>query len=190
MTDWGAHHFDTVQWALDADETGPVEIVPGAEQVDMLTYRYANGVHVYHGGAGDYGRGGGILFTGTEGRIGLGRNNLWTDPPSIMRKPIGPDEVRLYRSPANDGPLFADCRGPHDCNRIGHLRDWLACLRTRQNPAAPAEVGCRSVTVCHLGNLAYWLGRPLQWDPGRERFIGDDEANRWLDRPKRAPWTL
>jgi hypothetical protein len=52
------------------------------------------------------------------------------------------------------------------------------------------EVGCRSVTVCHVGNLAYWLKRPLKWDPVKEEFVGDDEANRWLDRPKRAPWTV
>jgi hypothetical protein len=52
------------------------------------------------------------------------------------------------------------------------------------------EAGCRSVTVCHLGNIAYWLNRPLKWDPAKEQFVGDDEANRWLDRPKREPWTL
>ena len=68
--------------------------------------------------------------------------------------------------------------------------NWLDCIRTRQRPICDVEIGCRSVTVCHLGNLAYWLKRPLRWDPAKEEFVGDAEANRWLDRPKREPWTI
>ena len=71
-----------------------------------------------------------------------------------------------------------------------HHNNWLECIRTRQKPICEAEIGCRSVSICHLGNLAYWLKRPLRWDPDKEVFLGDDEANRWLDRPKRAPWRL
>ena len=114
-----------------------------------------------------------MVFFGTEGKIAVSRGSLYTWPESIMAKPIGPDEVSLYPYPPGD-----------------HKGDWLRCIRSRQKPVADVEVGCRTVTVCHLGNLAYWLRRPLKWDPVKEEFIGDADANRWLDRPKREPWTL
>jgi len=88
---------------------------------------------------------------------------------------------RWGRAPLRHRPV-----GPRD----GHQSDWLQSIRTRERPICDVEVGCRSVTVCHLANLAYWLMRPLAWDPVEEEFIGDPEANRWLDRPKRAPWTM
>ena len=167
MTDWGAHHFDIAQWGLGMDGSGPVEIIPpDGKDVKLLTYKYANGVTMTHG---DGGRG--VLFTGTEGKVEVARGFLRTYPDSLMQKPIGPDEVHLYRSP-------------------GHHDDWFRSIRTRQKPICDVEIGCRSVSVCHLGNLAYWLGRPLRWDPVKEQFIGDPAANRWLRRPKREPWTL
>lgn len=168
MTDWGHHHFDIVQWALDKDDSGPVEIIPpNGKDVKYLTYIYDNGVEVYHRGA----QGADIEFKGTEGRIMVDRGKLLTDPPTIKEKPIGSDEVHLYES-------------------RGHKRNWLDCIQTRRKPICDVEIGCRSVTVCHLGNLAYWLKRPLKWDPAKEQFPGDEEANRWLDRAKREPWSL
>ncbi len=170
MTNWGSHHFDIVQWAMGMDESGPVEIAPpDGKDVKLLTFTYANGVRVYHGGV--TGKGKGILFTGTEGAIEVNRNYLSAEPEAILRQPVGPGEIQLYRS-----------RNHHD--------DWLQAIRTRKRPICDVETGCRSVTVCHLGNIAYWLRRPLKWDSVKERFIGDDEANRWLDRPRRAPWSL
>ena len=68
--------------------------------------------------------------------------------------------------------------------------DFLYSVRTRQKPFRDIEIAHRAATVCHLGNIAYGLGRPLKWDPVKEEFVGDAGANRWLDRPKRAPWTL
>ena len=87
-----------------------------------------------------------------------------------MEEPLGPDEVHLRRSP-------------------GHHADWIRCIRTRRRPICDVEIGCRSVTVCHIGNIAYWLKRPLTWDPVKEEF-GDAEANHWLDRAKREPWRI
>jgi predicted dehydrogenase len=169
MTDWGAHHFDIAQWALGMDASGPVEIVPpDGRGVKWLTYVYANGIEVYHGGGPG---GAGVVFHGTRGRIGVDRGTLWTDPPHLLNTPTLPDEVRLYRADSNKG-------------------NWLACIRTRRRPICDVEIGCRSVTVCHLGNIAYWLKRPLRWDPVREEFPGDPEANRWLDRAKRPPWHI
>jgi len=169
MTDWGAHHFDICQWALDKDDSGPVEIIPpNGKDVKLLTFRYDNGVEVYHMGA----QGAQIEFKGTEGRIMVDRRTLRSDPPSIAQKPLGPNEVHLRNSGGD------------------HKRHWLECVRSRQRPICDVEIGCRSVSVCHLGNLAYWLKRPLRWDPAREEIVGDPEAARWLDRPKRAPWRV
>jgi predicted dehydrogenase len=168
MTDWGAHHFDIAQWGMGMDHSGPVEIIPpDGKDVRWLTYRYANGVTLTHNGPG----GNGVVFKGTEGKIEVNRGHLRTWPDSMMRKPTAANEVHLYRSP-------------------GHQTDWLRSIRTRQKPICDVEVGLRSVTVCHLGNIAYWLGRPLKWDPTEEHFLGDPEANRWCDRPRREPWTL
>ena len=167
MTDWGAHHFDIAQWGMGTDDTGPLEIIPpDGKDVPRLTYKYASGVTVYHGGGGN-----GVVFHGTEGKIEVNRGHLETWPSNLKEKPIGPNEVHLYASP-------------------GHHDDWLRAIRTRQKPICDVEIGARSVTVCHLGNLAYWLKRPLRWDPAKEQFVGDAEANRWLDRPRRDPWTL
>jgi len=170
MTDWGAHHFDIAQWALDMDNSGPVEIIPpNGKDVERLTFKYANGVLMYHGGY--TGPTSGVLFTGTDGKIEVGRDHLATYPEEIMKEPLAPGDVHLYKSP-------------------GHRRDFLDCVKERRRPVCDVEIGHRSVTVCHLGNLAYWLKRPLKWDPAKEEFVGDPHADRWLDRPKRAPWHL
>jgi len=167
MTDWGAHHFDIAQWGLGMDESGPVEIIPpDGKDHKRLTYKYANGVTMYHGGA--TGRAG-VEFIGDKGRVMVNRGYIETDPPDLVNEFIGPEETRLYRSP-------------------GHHDDWLNCIKTRQRPICDVEVGHRSASVCHLGNTAYWLNRPLKWDPVAEEFVNDPEANRQLIRPMRAPW--
>jgi len=166
MTDWGAHHFDIVQWALGMDGSGPVEIYPpDGKDHKSLTYKYANGVTMSLGDAN------GILFTGTKGKVEVNRGYLRTWPDSIGKEPIGPNDVRLYDSP-------------------DHIQNWIDCVRSRKTPICDVAIGASSVTVCHIGNIASWLGRPLKWNPDKRVFIGDEEANRWLDRPYRAPWSL
>jgi predicted dehydrogenase len=166
MTDWGAHHFDIAQWGMGMDGHGPVEILPpDGHGRETLEYRYETGVRVLHGGAN------GVLFTGTAGKVEVNRGYFRSWPEEIGEEPLGPGSLRLYRSP-------------------GHVQDWVNCIRSRQRPICDVAIGCSSVTVCHLGNIAYWLGRPLRWDPVRREIVGDREASRWLDRPKRAPWRL
>lgn len=166
MTDWGAHHFDIAQWGMGMDGSGPVEIIPpNVAETNTLTYRYANGVTMYHGGAN------GILFTGTEGKIEVNRGHFKTWPDRIGQEPLGPNDVHLYESP-------------------GHHQDWVNCIRTRRRPICDVAIGASSITVCHLGNIAWWLGRTIRWDPAKQEILGDEAAGRWLDRPKRAPWRL
>jgi len=176
MTDWGAHHFDIAQWALGMDDSGPVEITPpDGKDVKRLTYRYANGVVMYHGGkpkveGKEYGFG--VVVVGTQGEVCMDRGRFRTYPEELGKDYVANSlPVKLYKS-------------------SNHLQDFLKCVRSRQRPICDVEVGARSVTVCHLGNLAYWNKRALKWDPKKETFIGDAEANTWLDVPKRAPWKL
>ncbi|NUM53238.1 MAG: Gfo/Idh/MocA family oxidoreductase [Candidatus Hydrogenedentes bacterium] len=169
MTDWGAHHFDIAQWGLGMDESGPVEVYPPDDTHERLTYVYANGVIVQHGG----GSGGkaGVEFIGDAGRVMVNRGYLETDPAHLINELAGPNEIRLYESNS-------------------HADNWLECIRTRRKPICDVEVGARTITVCHLGNIAYHLERPLKWDPVVERFVGDEEANRNLAKAMRSPWTL
>jgi predicted dehydrogenase len=166
MTDWGAHHFDIAQWGLGMDGSAPTEIIPAnREKKTPLTYVYANGVTMFHGGAN------GVKFTGTEGVIEVNRGYLASWPDSIIKEPIGSSEIHLY-------------------NSNNHRQNWLDCIKTRKQPICNADIGASSVIVCHIGNIATWLNRPLRWNPEKEEFVGDAEANRWLDRPKRGEWRL
>jgi len=170
MTDWGAHHFDVAQWGLGMDESGPVEVVPPADPKSGqgVKWIYADGVELIH--AGYQGRGG-VNFVGSGGVVYVDRGKLQSWPDAVVKDPLKPGEVHLYQSP-------------------GHQRDWLNCIATRKRPICDVEIGARSAAVCHLGNLAYWNGRRLKWDPKAWRFVGDDQANQWLDRPRREPWQL
>ncbi len=170
MTNWGAHMFDTAQWAMGMDDSGPVEIIPpDGKDYKVLTYKYANGTIMTRDKISKNVPG--VLFTGTEGKIEVSRDHLITEPENLVRQQIGPDEIHLYESK-------------------NHPDNFLQCVRTRKRPASDAEVGCRSITVCHLGNIAYWLERALRWDPEKERFINDPEADKMIARAMRAPWRL
>lgn len=165
--DMGAHHYDIAQWCLGMDGTDPVEILPPLDPKARhgAVYRYANGVTMIHGGPS------GCTFTGTRGTLHIDRGHLSSDPADIVKKPLKEKEVHLTKSP-------------------GHHRNWLDCIRSRQRPLADVEIGARSVAITILGNLAYWNRRPLRWDPVKWEFLGDSEANTWLDRERRDPWKL
>jgi predicted dehydrogenase len=168
MTDWGAHDFDIVQWALGKDRSGPNEAIPPKGAADgTLIYMYGN-LEVRRE---SFGRELGVLFTGTKGTVEVHRGSIFTKPAHLVRQVIGPNEIQLHRSD-------------------DHERDWLDAIRSRTSPVAPVETGCRSVTVCHIGNIATRLGRALKWNTETEMFINDDEANGLLSRSMRAPWRL
>jgi len=177
LADWGAHHLDIAQWAMGLERSGPIGIEGTAEWPreglwDMpvhyeVTYRYANGVTVIAKDREDYG----VMFEGTAGSVWVTRDTIRTDPASLAKIRFGPGEVRLYES-------------------TWHHGNFIVCVLGRREPVAPAEVGHRSASVCHLGNIALRLGRRLRWDPDRERFVNDPEADRWLARAYRAPWRI
>jgi len=179
ICDWGAHLFDTAQWANDTEQSGPVEIEGTGTHWEGglfntvkdydVTYRYANGV-VMTCKPGNPS----IKFIGSAGWVG---NRGWRAPveassKEILESKIGPEELHLYTNPS----------GEHD--------DFLQCVKSRKDPYFPVDIGHRVSTVCHLANIAIKLGRKLRWDPAKEQFIGDEVANQMLDRPRRDPWQL
>lgn len=167
MTDWGAHHFDIAQWGLGMDDSGPVEIIPPQDPKAGRGVRfiYANGVEMIHGDSG------GVLFIGTEGKILVNRGKFEATPAALAEEPLPANAIRLY-------------------NSYSHTKDFLDCMRSRKKPICDVEIGCRSVSVCHLGNIAYWTGKRLKWDPAKEEIIGDPDASKWLDRAVRGPWKV
>ncbi len=179
ITGWGAHHNDIAQWAMGTEYTGPVEIQASAEfPADgiwnvhghfRIEYAYQNGVTLIC--ADNETNEQGVLFEGTDGWVYVRRGLLDTNPKSLLSAELGPNEVHLYRSE-------------------DHKANLLRCIESRGVPVAPVEVGHRSCTVCILGYIAMKLGRKLKWDPDKEQFTNDSEANRMLSRSARAPWYL
>ena len=190
ITGWGAHHVDTAHWGMNTELTGPVEIWGTAEFPTHGLWnvhgkfkteaRYANGMTMSI--SGDYPNG--IKFIGTKGWIFVTReeNVTASDPGGQIKGPplvasdakildsvIGPNEVHLYTSDEHHG-------------------NWLECIRTRKETIAPAEIAHRACSTCLLHHMAMKTKRKLYWDPVKERFQNDDEANAMLSRPQRAPY--
>ncbi len=192
ITGWGAHHLDTANWGLDAEYTGLVEVEAKAEFPTkglwnvhgpfFVEGKFANGAVMQI--SGDFPNG--VRFEGDDGWIFVTRGNYSvtaTDPvntgenskaldasdPKILESKIGEDEIHLHVSEEQHG-------------------DWLNSIKTRKPPVAPAEVGHRACTNCLISHIAMKLPRKLHWDPAREQFINDDEANVMLARPQRFPY--
>lgn len=194
ITGWGAHHIDSAHWAMGTEYTGPIEIwgtaefpakglwdVHGAFRTEAV---YADGVHMIV--SGDFPNG--IKFIGTEGWIFVSRGNetvtasdpvaklkdtraLAASDPKIITSVIGPDEIHLYESKDHHG-------------------NWLDCIRSRQQTIAPVEIAHRACSACLIHHIAMKAKRKLFWDPGKERFRNDDEANAMLSRPQRSPYVI
>ena len=179
ITNFGAHHLDIAQWGLGMDDSGPVSAEGSAEfnpqmlhevtEKCRISYTYASGVRMILGqGQPDIAEG--TTFIGTRGRVTVGRGTLTTEPAELAATNLdAAGLMQLYRS--ND-----------------HTVNFLDCMRSRELPICDVEIGHRSATVCHLGNLAARLGRRVQWDPASETCVGDAEMQSMIDRPYRAPW--
>jgi len=179
LTDWGAHILDTAQWASDTEHTGPIEVKGKGEFAGGLydtarkyhiEYLYANGLKLI----ANSDPGASIRFEGSEGWIqsrGFGKP-LQASSEKILSSVIGPEEIHLYTDPR------------------GEQHNFLDCVKSRLTPYFSVEAGHRCSTISHLGNISMILGRKLKWDPAKERFVNDAQANRMLSRPMRSPWKL
>ena len=170
LSDWGAHMFDIAQWGLDMDKSGPVKFIPPTEDNAKrgLTMIYENGVVLKHQ---DFGRKWAVRFIGELGTLDVSRDFLDSSIPNIVTATLGPNESRVYHS-------------------TNHYQDWLDCIKTGKQPICDVETGHRSSSLCALANIAYWMKRPLDWDPKKEQFKNDKEANALVKANIRAPWKL
>jgi predicted dehydrogenase len=179
VTDWGGHHPDCAQWGMGTEDTGPVEIrnAKGVFPPDELWNTatefyfeaiYANGVKMIVSNKERMG----VKWEGTEGWVSADRGKHDANPKSILDSKIGPNEIHLYES-------------------NNHYRNFIDCVISRKQTVAPVETAHRSITICHLGNIALRLGRDkLKWDPVKEEILDDAEAAKMLSRPYREPWKL
>jgi predicted dehydrogenase len=177
MTNFGAHHLDIAQWGLGMDESGPVKVEGKARYHAQKWYEvpewcevvwhYASGVKMIctQGGRG------GTEFIGDKGSIHVTRGKIESKPKELLDEKLGEDAVRLYVSK-------------------NHHANWLDCIKSRKLPICDVEVGHRSATVCHLGNLAIRTGKAITWDPAKEQVVGDAEAAKLVAKAYRAPWKL
>ncbi|QHT71568.1 Gfo/Idh/MocA family oxidoreductase [Rhodocytophaga rosea] len=194
ITGWGAHHIDIAHWAMDTELTGPLEVsgwaefptsglwnVHGKFQTEAL---YANGVKMVVSNELPNG----LKFEGSEGWIFVARSNegvTASDPvskskentyftasnPAMLTSEIGPNEIHLYESPDQHG-------------------NWLDSIKSRKPNIAPVEVAHRSCSACLIHHVAMKLKRKVYWDPEKEQFKDDEEANKMLSRPMRAPYQI
>jgi predicted dehydrogenase len=194
ITGWGAHHIDSAHWGMGTEYTGPVEVwgkaefpkkglwdVHGPFRTEAL---YANGVTMIVSGTFPNG----IRFEGTEGWVFVSRGNatvptgdvvaklrdpeaLSASDPRVITSVIGPDEIHLYDSKDHHG-------------------NFLECVRSRLQPIAPVEIAHRACSTCLIHHIAMKTERRVFWDPLKERFRNDDEANAMLSRPQRWPYVV
>ncbi len=192
ITGWGQHHYDSAAWGMDTELTGPVSVQAVAQFPKsglwdvhgdfMSVAEYKNGITQMT--SGSYPNG--VRYEGTEGWIFVTRGaytatasdpvvvdrnakSLDASDPKILSPLTGSNVIRLYESNSQQG-------------------NWLDCIKSRKEPISPVEIGHRACSVCLVVHIAMKLGRKLNWDPDKERFINDDEANSMLTRPQRAPY--
>jgi predicted dehydrogenase len=193
ITGWGAHHIDTAHWGMDTEYSGPLEVwgtaefpakglwdVHGSFKTEAV---YANGVRMVV--SGDFPNG--IKFIGSEGWIFVSRGNetVTSSDPAAQEftKPLLASDPKILGS-------VIPPEGVHLPDSKDHHRNWLAAIRSRTQPIAPVEVGHRACSTCLLHHIAMKAKRKLFWDPQKERFRNDDDANAMLSRPQRWPYGI
>lgn len=192
ITGWGQHHYDSAAWGMDTELTGPISVQAVGEFPKsglwnvhgdfMAKAEYANGITMLTSG----GYTNGIKYIGTDGWIFVSRGNYTasaSDPvskaksdealaasdPNILTSKIRPNEIHLYKSNEQHG-------------------NWLDCIESRKDPISPVEIGHRACSVCLITHISMKLGRKLNWNPDKEKFVNDSEANKMLVRSQRSPY--
>ncbi len=183
ITDWGNHHMDIAHWGLDCELSGPLTVegtanfpnqgrpdcysTPDRFEVHMT---YPGGIRLLYEGAENDRNG--IMFIGDKGRVFVNRGGVYGKPAEELA----------------DNPL------PEDAWRVrpsdNHMSNFFQCVKTREQPVSTVEIEHRTITACHLANLAVRLQRKLTWDPQSEEIVGDEEANSWQKREQRKPYSI
>jgi predicted dehydrogenase len=180
MTNFGAHHIDIAHWGMGCDDSGPSAVGGVATfhpkkwhevtETCRIDYTYPGGVVMTVGQKQDD-IPQGATFIGSKGKIFVTRGKITSSPEEILKTPLASGDVKLYESKK-------------------HHQNFLDCIKSRELPICDVEIGHRTATACHLGNIAVRLGRKIKWDPVKEQIVGDEEANAMISRPYRAPWKL
>ncbi len=186
---WSPHHYDIIQWTVNPDPTAPVEVqfegsstrsrtataypggAIGRPEDGKVHYHYANGVVVHSTGypGEPVGGEGGACFVGSEGRLAVDRSNIVSYPASILKRPLRPEDARVYHANSHSG-------------------NFLECVRTRRATICNPETAAYTINAILIGGLVMALQRTLKWDPAKGEFPGDDQANRLLSYAPRPPW--
>ena len=194
ITGWGSHHVDSAHWAMDTELTGPVEVwgkaefpmkglwdVHGIFKTEAL---YANGVKMIVSNELPNG----IKFEGSQGWIFVTRGSYQattSDPVPDAQgvKPLDASDLKIIKSEIGPNEIHLPVSADHHGN-------WLESIQARKQPIAPVEVAHRSCSTCLVHHIVMKLKRKVYWDPAKERFTNDDEANKMLARPQREPYII
>lgn len=172
IADMGAHHFDIAQWAMKRDDSGPRQIIPPTDPMKKsgLIFEYDDGIRMFHNEF-EGNRRSDCVFEGTDGWIAVSRGSLEASKVEILKDPYPANAERVMPS-------------------TNHKSNWLDAIREKKATICTAEIGQRSASICHLGNIGYRLGRKLTWDAKTEQFVNDVGANKELSREPRAKWKI
>lgn len=170
--DWGAHHFDIIQWALGMDNSGPTDFYPAKyDGCPYRRYKYGNGISVYVNPPNSQNQM--IRFFGDEGYIYVSRGRKFeSSNPALRNAPLKSSDIRLD---------FSD----------NHRLDFINAIRFGRRNVSPVEVGHRSATVCHLLSIAGRTNTHIKWNPATEKIENNNPtAENMLSRPRRSPYFL
>ena len=169
MTDWGAHMMDIAQWGLERDRSGPVKVIPaGSEGKEFDTFVYDTGLEITLEAFDEHTRG--VKFWGTDGWIEVSRGKYVASDDALK-------------------PEVEESEVPYE-GRSAHHRNFIESVKSRKDPVVPVEIGHRTCTACTLGNIAYELQRPVEWDPESESFVNDPGAEAFMHRPYKHGYSL
>ncbi len=187
ITDWGQHFMDIAHWGMDVEHTGPLSVeclsadFPNAGKPDCfnnpdkfaIRMTYPGGIELVYNVAADKATmRNGIKFTGDKGRLHVNRGGVYGKPAEELQ----------------DNPLPDDAWKPYPST--SHMGNLFECIKSRKTPCSPVDICHRTITACHLGNIAIRLKRKITWDPEKEQVVGDEEANGWQKREQRKPYTV
>jgi len=183
LTDWAGHHIDIAHWGLGIDRTGPIEVLgegvyPAATELYNVPMeydfncKYKSGVVIRVANAARLPHGMGVTWYGENGWIHVDRGDKITaSKPELISEELGADKKALYKS-------------------TNHIGNFLECIRTRKETITPVEVAHRSISVGLLGEIAMTTKQKIQWDPEKEKIIGNADASKMLMRNFREPWKI